>query len=415
MGVDKNSRFPAGFLWGAATSSHQVEGGNRWNDWWEPEQTGRLPHASGDACRHYELYQQDFDLAHKWGHNAHRFSIEWSRCEPEPGTWNEREIQHYQAVVKALRERDLEPVVTLHHFTHPAWFTERGGWLRGDSVALFSRYVEKMAHCLGDFVRYWITINEPTVFLKRGFLDGRWPPFYSRSWVRASRAFGNLVRAHRAAYRVLHAHRTECLVGLSHSAPLIQPCDPTSVGDRMAAWFRDLALNRTLIRLAGGKGSYFDFLGLNYYTRTIVRRGSGWGPAVLFGQECHADHHPDRGPSSTCGWEVYPAGLLLTLRRLKALGLPLLITENGLATDDEELRSSFLVNHLEAVARALADGVNVLGYLYWSLLDNFEWDLGTTPRFGLAAVDYATQQRRSRPAAELYATICKTNEMATER
>jgi len=411
--VSADLRFPAGFLLGAATSSHQVEGGNRWNDWWEGEQDGRLPHKSGDACRHYELYEEDFDLAHRWGHNAHRFSIEWSRCEPEAGTWNQREIEHYQAVVAALGRRGIEPIVTLHHFTNPEWFARRGGWLRGDSVKLFSRYVEKVSQSLGDSVRYWITTNEPTVFLKRAFLNGRWPPFQN-SWIKATLVLRNLVRAHRSAYRVLHRHWPECRVGLSHSSPLIQPCNAERSGDRAAAWLRDLALNRTLLHLASGGRRYLDFIGINYYTRTIVRRGTGSARAMLFGQECDADHHTDRGPVSTCGWEVYPAGLLTTLHRLKTLGLPLLITENGLATDDEELRNSFLIDHLRAVARALADGVPVLGYFYWSLLDNFEWDLGMEPRFGLAAVDAQTQQRHPRPAADIFSEICRDHQARSD-
>ena len=137
-------KFPRGFLWGASTSSHQVEGDNRWNDWWEYEQAGRLPHKSGDACRHYERFEQDFDLARSWGHNAHRFSIEWSRIEPSEGNWNMEALAHYREVIRALRERGLEPVVTLHHFTNPAWFSRRGGWLRRDSASLFTRYAEQV-------------------------------------------------------------------------------------------------------------------------------------------------------------------------------------------------------------------------------------------------------------------------------
>ena len=154
-------QFPKGFLWGAATSSHQVEGGNRWNDWWEYEGRGQLPHASGDACRHYDLFERDFDLAKSWGHNAHRFSIEWSRLEPEEGTWDADACDHYRQVLRALADRGLEPVVTLHHFTNPAWFARRGGWSRSDSPRLFARYVEYVARELGAPVRYWLTINEP--------------------------------------------------------------------------------------------------------------------------------------------------------------------------------------------------------------------------------------------------------------
>ncbi len=169
-------QFPAGFLWGAATSSHQVEGGNRWNDWWEHEEAGRLPYRSADACCHWERYEEDFELARVWGHNAHRLSIEWSRVEPEPGVWNEEALAHYRRVIEALKRRGLEPLVTLHHFTNPRWFARRGGWERRDSPQLLVRYVQRTAAVLGADVRYWLTINEPTVYIKRAYVAGDWPP-----------------------------------------------------------------------------------------------------------------------------------------------------------------------------------------------------------------------------------------------
>src|SRR5262245_49771432 len=157
--------FPTGFLWGAATSGHQVEGNNRWNDWWEWEQAGRLPHKSGEACRHYDLYERDFDMARSWSQNAHRFSIEWSRIEPEKGYWNAEATAHYRNVIQALRERGLEPLVTLHHFTNPRWLAKSGGWLRRDAPQLFARYVEYVARHIGQNVTYWLTVNEPTVYV----------------------------------------------------------------------------------------------------------------------------------------------------------------------------------------------------------------------------------------------------------
>jgi beta-glucosidase len=169
-------RFPPGFLWGAATSSHQVEGDNHWNDWWEYEHAGRLPYRSGKTCQHYQRYEADFDLAQSWGHNAHRFSLEWSRIEPAEGQWNSEAVAHYQAVLRALRSRGMEPVVTLHHFTNPAWFARRGGWLRHDSVRLFARYAAYVATHLGQDVKFWLTLNEPTVYMLHGYILGSGPP-----------------------------------------------------------------------------------------------------------------------------------------------------------------------------------------------------------------------------------------------
>jgi beta-glucosidase len=408
--TEKRYRFPQGFLWGAATSSHQVEGNNRWNDWWHYEQTGRLPHRSGEACRHYELYEQDFDLARSWGHNAHRFSIEWSRIEPEEGRWNDVELAHYQAVVRALRQRGLEPVVTLYHFTNPLWFAKGGGWLRRDSVRCFARYVAHAVGQLKDEVRYWVTINEPTVHLKYGYVTGDWPPFLTGAWDKATRAFHQLARAHRAGYEVVHENAPQARVGFAHSAPWIVPCDERNARDRTAAWLRDFALNRSFFHLIGASRS-LDFIGLNYYSRTIVRSGSR-GLATPFGQECLLDHHNDRGPLSATGWEVYPRGLKAVLKKFSTLGLPLMVTENGIATDDEGLRHAFVAGHLRALAEALAEGIDVLGYFYWSLMDNFEWALGTAPRYGLAAVDFRTQARLPRPCVEYFASVCHSNTLS---
>ncbi len=408
---------PEGFLWGAATSSHQVEGGNRYNDWWAAEQRGHLPFRSGEACRQYELYERDFDLARDGGHNAHRFSIEWSRVEPAPGEWDDAALRHYAEVVGALTERGLEPVTTLHHFTNPAWFAERGGWLRRDAPRLFGRYVERVASALSDAVGLWITVNEPTVYLKKSFVTGEWPPFRSRAPIAGARVLRNLCRAHRVAYEILHRHRADARVGLAHSAPYIQPCRPERVADRRVAATRDWLLNGLVLHLIGvrrpagpaRRGSMpLDFLGINYYTRSVVH-AAGWGAGALIGRECH-DHVP-RGPFSELEWEVFPQGLTAVLERFAGLRVPLLVTENGVATDDESVRSDFLRAHLESLGDALERGVNVIGYLYWSLIDNYEWNHGTAPRFGLIAVDYETQARAARPAFRELERACRSNRL----
>ena len=399
--------FPSDFLWGAATAAHQVEGGNRLNDWWPLEQRGALPFRSGDACDHYRRFAADFDLASGLGHTAHRFSIEWSRIQPAPGEWDAAAIAHYRDVVSALRARGLEPLVSLHHFTNPAWFAERGGWLRADAPALFTRYAERMATELPE-VTWWLTINEPTVYAKNGFVAGEWPPKVRGSWRRAARVLRTMARAHRTAYRAIHRVRPAARVGFAHSLPWIEPCDPDRALDRFAAWGRDLLLNRGFLFRIGGS-RHLDFLGINYYTRTVVRWAPG-GLGLVAGRECLDPHHP-RGPVSDIGWEVYPHGLGRVLDRCARLGVPLLVTENGVATTDESLRSRFLRDHLAEVRDALRRGVPVVGYLHWTLMDNFEWSLGTRPRFGLLANDYETQTRTPRPAALELAQVCRSGRL----
>lgn len=386
-----------------------MEGGNVWNDWWAAEQSGQLPFRSGDACRHYELYEQDFDLARAHGQNAHRLSIEWSRIEPSEGEWSDEALAHYVAVIAALRARGLEPVVTLHHFTNPLWFAERGGWARKTNVQFFSRYVARIVGALGSQVKYWLTINEPTVYVVQGYVLGEWPPFRKSAWGTATRVFANLARAHRDAYRAIHRHRPDAMVSFAHSAPLIVPCDPTRMQDRMAARVRDALLNHAFFSLAGARSGLLDFVGLNYYYRVIVQ-GAGTGLQRVLGRTCNEAHHA-RGPVSDIGWEIHPEGLTAILRSYARYGLPILITENGVATENETLRRDFLVWHLRSLAAAIDAGVRVFGYCYWSLIDNFEWAHGTHPRFGLVAVNYDTQQRVPRPAAALFAEVCRTNRL----
>ena len=402
-------RFPDGFLWGAATSSHQVEGGNRWNDWWELEESGRLAHRSAEACRHYEMYESDFDLAKSLGHNAHRLSIEWSRIEPREGEWNAAELDHYAAVIAALRQRHIEPVVTLHHFTNPAWFARRGGWTRSDSIALFARYVEVVAKRLAGDVKFWLTINEPTVYVKRAYVGGNWPPLGRGSRWRAAKALRNLCRAHAAAYAVLHRVRPDLMVGFAHSTTYVVPCNARNIADRVAARLRDFTLNRLVFRLFGRPaGAVLDFIGINYYTRQVVRWRPKPGAALLFGTECTADHHGAPRTYSSLGWEVFAPGLRSIVSAMGRRGLPLMVTENGIATSDEPLRTSYLESHVKAVGEAMHDGAVVLGYLYWTLMDNYEWTEGRNALFGLAATDFATQERSPRPAALAFRAICQS-------
>jgi beta-glucosidase len=391
-----------------------VEGGNCHNDWWEYEQAGRLPHVSGEACRHWELFEGDFDLARSMGHNAHRFSLEWSRIEPEEGRWDPQAIAHYAEVLRALRERSLEPFVTLHHFTNPSWFLRRGGWTRRESVRLFARFVARIAEELGEHVRHWVTVNEPTVYAMHAYVFGEWPPCRRSSWLQARRVLRNLARAHVEAYGILKRRNPDASVGFAHSAPHIRPCDPKRLRDRVAAALRDELLNLRFLRWIGARPGAvapprtLDFLGVNYYTRTLVR-SSGLGAGALFGRACKSEHHADRGPRTQVGWEIHPPGLRKVLRRFSALGVPLLVTENGVATEDEQLRTRFLREHLHELARALQDGVPLRGYFYWSLVDNYEWTFGREACYGLAAVDPATWERHPRPCAELYARVCREN------
>ena len=407
--------FPDSFLWGAATASHQVEGNNHNNDWWWHEQNGDLPFKSGPACEHYTRYEDDFDLARSLGHNAHRLSIEWSRIEPRDGEWDEEALQHYVDVIAALRTRGLEPVVTLHHFTNPLWFAQTGGWLRADCADRFRRYTEKVASAL-DNVRYWITINEPSVYVKNGYGVGCWPPFREKKVFEAVRLYRRFAQAHIAAYRALHDAIPGAMVGLAHSAPYVVACRSKHWLDRLAARSRDFMLNDLffeLMKLSGRTRSVrdvLDFIGINYYSRTIIRHEVD-GLRTFFGTECRDSHHADMGRENELGWVIHAPGLYEVSSKFADYGVPVMVTENGLATTNDEERATFIREHLHELARAIRDGIDVRGYLYWTLMDNYEWAEGTNAHFGLVAVDATTRERTPRQSSRVYAEICRANRL----
>ena len=351
--------------------------------------------------------------------------------EPEPGCWDDQAIRHYQDVIHALRERRLEPIVTLFHFTSPRWFSERGGWRHPRAIDHFRQYVERVLEAIGPSVRYWMTFNEPAIYVYQGYVAGAWPPG-QRSWPAAFRVLERLLHAHTMAYHLIHA-RLDPLgasprVGFAKHMVAFNPCNPRSAKDRLAAWVRHAYFNGAIAE-SFGRGHllprlqhlfrravhrrYLDFIGLNYYTRDFVHF-KGWTGGKLFGEVCSLAHHRDAGPRNSLGWEIYPQGLYRSLMQLSRSGLPVLISENGICTDDDAQRERFIRDHLLQAARAMQEGVQVLGYLYWSLLDNFEWHEGFTPRFGLVGVDYRTQARQIRPSAESFGRICHTGQWPSE-
>lgn len=420
--------FPKNFLWGAATSSHQVEGNNSLNDWWQWEKEQKVKARSLQACDHYSRFESDFDIAKNLSHNAHRFSIEWSRLQPARHHWNTAEFKHYEQVIKALKDRNIEPVVTLHHFTNPTWFSQLGGWTNPRSVDFFGEYVRRCVEAFGENVTYWVTINEPMVYIYLSYITGEWPPGdrSSRNAVKVLRYF---LHAHVRAYEMIHKVSkirgfNKPQVGFAQHMLVSTPCRPQSIFDNLAAWLRNEMFNhlfsdvlyRGFLFIPGvyceplAVQKSFDFLGLNYYTRDFLHF-AGLGFPEIFGDVCSIKHHESAGPRNKMGWEIYPKGLFDILLQLKRYQVPVMITENGICTDNDQQRKEFIQRHLVEVARAMDKKVPVIGYLYWSLLDNFEWAYGYGPRFGLVDVNYDTQARSARPSAEYYRDICKTGKI----
>ena len=426
--------FPPGFLWGAATSAHQVEGGNRLNDWWRFEhQPGAIADGtvSGDACRHYERFDDDFALAAGDGHQAHRFSLEWSRIEPERGRIDSAAVAHYHAVLESLRRHRLTPIVTLHHFTNPLWIADHGGWENRATLERFGDFVRFCAREYGGEVDWWCTVNEPEVYAFRAYSEGRWPPA-RRDDSAALVVIANMLEAHGLAYRILHAEDTRdadgdgrpAVVGFAKAWVTLEPLRPWSPLDRLRATFEDAVFNHAVARAAvtgdihldipGARAvrrhvpelvNSLDYFGLNHYTR--------WKVDAL----AREPHVTAAGvPITDLGWEIHPRSFEQALMHAAAQGASVLVTENGFADHADAFRPRALVEYLLHMGRAIDRGARVIGYLHWSLMDNFEWADGFRPRFGLYGVDFADPERprARRPSAELYARIIRANAITPE-
>ncbi len=426
MPLENRLEFPEGFLWGAATSSHQVEGDNMNNDWWKWEKEGRVKEPSGKACDQYNLFKQDIDIAKSLSHNAYRFSLEWSRIEPKEGLFDKETLSHYKELIRHLRGLDIEPITTLNHFTLPLWFSEKGGWMAEESEHIFAAFAERVARELGEDVRCWITLNEPAGYIYSSYIEGSWPPG-RHSFKEAAGVFIKLLKAHCLAYKTIHRIYMEKnwptpKVSIAKHALIFTPCRSTSILDRISTKTRHYYFNKLFITslmrgwcVAPGVSSTLlpakrslDFLGINYYTRDFVHY-AGLTPTKIFGNICTLFHHLDTGKRNFLKWEIYPQGLYNVLKEYSAYKLPILVTENGICTSDDNKRVDFIRRHLREVARAIRHGVTIIGYLHWSLIDNFEWAHGYGPRFGLVEIDNATQKRSIKPRARIYADIIKNN------
>jgi len=409
--------FPDGFLWGTATSAHQVEGGNVNSDFWVLEHTpgAIFQEPSGDACDHYHRYPQDIALFAELGFNTYRFSIEWARIEPEKGHFSLAALEHYRRVLGACHEHGLTPIVTFHHFTSPRWLALEGGWEERGAAERFARYCERAVQHLGDLIGAGCTINEPNVPLlirHMGFLppeaeavfsDPPWRQGFKKSlgcipeqfsafiFGDALRARDTMLRAHRLAVEAIKSGPGDFPVGITLALSDMQAVEGGEARrDRAQAEVEEVFLEAT-------HGD--DFVGVQTYTRTR------FGPDGTL--------PPEEGVELTqMGYEFWPEALEATIRYAAAkTGLPVLVTENGVATDDDTRRIEYVRRALQGVTRCLADGLDVRGYCYWSAFDNFEWMLGYRPTFGLIAVDRQTQARTVKSSARWLGAVARANSL----
>jgi beta-glucosidase len=407
-------QYPPDFLYGTATSAHQIEGGNQ-NDWSLFEDAGKVARGekSGAACDHWNKYNEDIALMKQANCNAYRFSIEWSRVQPTEDSWDEAAWEHYASELAQLREEQIIPMATLLHFTLPQWLVARGGVLAPDFVEKFAEFSAEAARRCWSMVEHWCTVNEPNVQMFMGYLQGHWPPA-KKSPAEATQAFVALLKAHAAASREIRAVSPEAQIGVAMNLICFEPHSRGSLLDwistRMVsnaynwAFYDAIKKGRIQFRLPGQEPidepldtllHSADFIGVNYYTRYRIR----FSPRA----EGFVEWQPGPNPRSDLGWEIYPEGLLRLLREAsRRYQLPLYITENGIADHRDSLRGGFIEDHIHSVALALQEGLPVQGYFHWSLLDNFEWAEGFEPRFGLYRVNYETLQRTATSSLDTF-------------
>jgi beta-glucosidase len=428
--VQASYHFPRGFLWGTATAAHQVEGNNTNNQWWAWEQAGQTEGTSDLACDWWGgRWREDFDRAAEGGQNAHRLSVEWSRIQPTPGTWDEDALEHYRTMLRGLRERGMTPLVTLHHFTHPLWLEEFGAWETEKVIPLFERFVRKTIEALKEYCTLWCTFNESAGYALNGYvgggLSGNWPPGKNNMRL-AMQVQANTLRSHAAAYHAIHEIQPEAQVGLAiHYRPFV-PHYSWSPLDRLLAKNADTMINKVFpltlatgrvrtalgtLRIPEAKGTQ-DYFGFNYYTRNRVtfdvRQPEAFFTNGFFAKDADLS---DQGFLAN-----EPDGLFEGLKWVVRTfpGLPIIVTENGFADAEDRVRPRHIAQHIHRMWRAVNFNWPIKGYFHWTLVDNFEWDKGWTLRFGLWGLDLETQKRIKRPSADFYAEICRENGLSSE-
>lgn len=393
--------LPPSFLWGAALSSYQTEGENYNCDWWIWEKQKKLTPA-GKACQHYQLFEEDFKLARQLNLNSLRISLEWSRIFSDSQNIIQEELAHYVRVVEVLNQLKIKPVVTLHHFTNPLWFVKSGGWGKTKNIDFFLKFLNVTVKALKENVDYWVILNEPLVYIYNSFIRGIWPPG-EKSLIDAKKVLNNLICAYVIGYQEIK--KIYCglpvNVSLAKHIRVFYPCPEFPyVLNKLAASFRNKIFNISLIDYLANKHC-LDFIGVNYYCKEYVKFKG------LVGDECGHDYH--NGVKNNLDWYIDTEGFYSALLNLKRFNLPVVITENGTSDNSNTAYEGYLKEHLKSIGLAMQSGVNVQGYFWWSLLDNFEWDKGFHPRFGLVEVNYENYARKIKPFALTYAKICKDN------
>lgn len=406
------------FLWGVASSSFQSEGHidndiTRWEAEGHFRKNGKNP-LYGQGANHWHMWEQDFKLLKELGVNAYRFSVEWSRIEPQPGVFSEPALKHYDQMIDRLLQLNIIPMLTLHHFSHPAWFHSYSPWTSNDAVHVFYRFAKKIIRRYAEKVPYWISFNEPLVWALAAYGDAQFPPGDKKPKL-VMRALHNMLQAHAEVYNVLKTYNPTAQLGIAKHFIVFKEDRSWFLPDRGLANRLDYFFNRMTLEAFKTDRLQFkfwpiinydhpielndkiDFWGVNYYYRLHTR---------LIPNLINPVRVVHQNPATDMGWEIYPKGLKKILRLVQSANKDIIITENGIATGNNQLRDQFLKDHLAVMHKQRLENPRIKGYFYWSFLDNYEWLEGKSKRFGLIHVDYENQFKRTiKPSANLFSQL----------
>ena len=417
--------FPKSFIWGTATASHQVEGNceNNWSEFEKGIKSDGSPNIkdnqiSGLACDHWNRYKEDIKLIKKLGVEHYRFSVEWSKIEPKMGKYNKEALEHYSNLIDDLLKNNIKPVITLHHFCHPIWFDEIGAFEKKENISYLVSFSKRVFDEYSDRVKYWCTINEPGVVAVQGYFTGMFPPG-EQNGPKTAHVFKNLLESHVQIYHALKSHinGSKVKIGIVKNINQFEPWRRYHLFD----WLFTIALNHifnwsTINFLKTGKLKFripglmwlthenldaknsLDFFGLNYYSHNHIKFN-------LFKKDYSELKYHSRDIMTDMPYTIYAEGIYRAIELVSCLKVPILITENGVADKDDNIRSEYITKYLYAVSKAIDDGYNVVGYYYWSLMDNFEWAFGYDMRFGLYHVDFNNQKRTLKKGSKKFVDI----------
>lgn len=402
---------------GVATAATHIEGGEQNHNWYRWSEEGRIKDGSHCkvACDHIHHVKEDVELIASLGCQTYRMGLEWSRIEPEEGKFSEEGIALYWKELQLLVEKGIHPIVTLWHFSNPLWIEDEGGWTNPKTIKRYLKYVEYVVKKLGTWVSDWITLNEPNVYLFFGYFEGIWPPGQIGDIKGFMAGANNLCQAHCQAYLLIHQLQTNANVGAAHHLRVFDPVNRWPL-TKMAVKLTEFIFQGMFLEamttgrfqqpLTKGQsnikaGQYADFIGINYYSRDMIK--GAMKPGQLFGDRIVKKETP----VNDLGWEIYPEGLSRVCEKIwKKYQLSIYITENGTCDAEDRFRKEFIHDHLKVLIEATEKGVPIERYYHWSLLDNWEWAEGQKARFGLYHTNYDTQERTLRKSGEYFRQIC---------